>query len=242
MLTVYELKRIAEKCEAVHNEYSRLWLSPNHNLEIHLFEYFICKDNYNCTEYKLHEIYRRLAAKYIEADNMSAAAGAFDDSLRWNPIDIDTLFEKAKFYRNMQELEKYKELIEDSYSYCYTRSDMARYYRYLGYYYVEMYQPELAEALYTYSNLYYKSEMADQEIKFLKTVMGKKNQILDLEEIKGVIKKAEIPLFPDEHTLFILSETAKTELDSGNKEYAKYLFLFYSQLTGDKNAESILKS
>ena len=239
--TLDQLKDIAVKCEAVHREYAKKWLSPNHNLEIYLFEFYICKEDYNCTEYTLHEIYRRLGEKHLEANNRIDALQAFDDSLRWNPLDLDTRFEKAKVYRSMQELEKYKRFVEESYPFCYTKNDLARYYRYLGYYYLETYQPDLAEALYTHSNVYYQSKMADQEIMFLQKALGNNKKDQGLDEMRELIKKAGIPLFPNEDTLKLLLEVAKTELDSGNKGYAKYLFLFYYQLTGDKDTESILK-
>lgn len=237
-----QLSEFIEQCEAIHSGYEGSWLSPNHNLEIYLCEYFIQMEGYSCTQYKIHELYRKLAEKFIEEDNAEEAMKAFEKSLNWNPVDLDTRFAFAKLYRDLGDWECYLKTVQDSYPFCYSRSDMAKYYRDLGCYYLEIYRPEIAEALYTYSNLFYMSDMAENEISFLETALKRERRQYSYEDLQQILAKEGIPEHPDKSTLALLYRVGKLEQENGNPAYAKYLYVFLYQLTRDEEIEQILKT
>lgn len=237
-LTLSQLLVLAKELENLYGGVPIKWLSSNHNLEIHLYKHYINEDDdFRTTIHKLHVIYRCIAHHYIDKDDRVKAVEAFENSRRWNPFDIDTIFEMAKLFRNIQDLKQYKYLVDYCYPYCSTNSELARFYRYLGYYYVETYQPDIAEALYHYSNLYYKSEMADHEILFIRKAMGKWEEYYDIRKIIELLQEIDIPLSVNSNTLTLLHEVAELEQTNGNSEYAKYLFLFYEELVKDNRAQ-----
>ena len=92
----------------------------------------------------------------------------------------------------------------ESYRYCCTRAELAIYYRNLGYYYLEKYQPDLAAALYQYSILYYESKQAESEIAFLNKAMKKEMQKSDIGQLQKIIMEAGIPLEADSTTLGLI--------------------------------------
>ena len=61
-------------------------------------------------------------------------------------------------YKYLHDIEKEFEYAQKTYNFCCTRSELATYYRNVGWYYLEKYKPEVSVACYMYSNLFEKSE------------------------------------------------------------------------------------
>lgn len=81
---------------------------------------------------------------------------------KYNPFDIKTKIELAETYKIEKNWSKYLSICNQIYECVYTNEDLCRYYRNLGYYYIEQENYELAIALYIISILFLElAEMPD---------------------------------------------------------------------------------
>lgn len=228
-----------------------VWLTPNHELEIYLFAYYVTKDEYRISEIPFHLLYGQLAKKWLaegirkeqdaDIDYGQKAMQAYRGAMHYNPVDVELLTEVAALYRTQKNWEGMLGTVQSMYPYIFTRKDMSVYYRYLGNYYLETYQPELAEKVYAYSNLYYKNQQADADIHYLEKALDRPMQKLEPQRLQEELQKAGIPGQPKAETLGILYHTAKSSLERGDREYAKQLFICLYQLTQDQEVGEILR-
>ncbi len=239
-ISLKELREFIKAWEKTKSEKDVPGFSPNHPLEVYLYKYKVQGEKYEILDWKLHLIYRELAERYKKKDDLAMALSAYKKALDLNPVDVEIIYELAHLYRNTGDFDMLYQTAERMYPFCYTRSDMSKYYRLLGMYYLETYKPELAEALYEYSEYYYPNEIASKEMEFLEKALKRKHQEREISELQELLKEKSIPVVPRQETLGFLYKVAKMELDRNNTEYAKYLFLFLYQLTGDEEAGEIL--
>lgn len=236
------LEAFCNKIDAMIAKESATYFCPNHTFEIYLYEYRRNPNEYELCEKKFPEIYRKLAKLLLDEGNDEDAKEVYMKALAFNPIDLDTLFDLVVLYRLMGEWDAMKEVIDQTYDLCYSRSDISRYYRYLGCYYLETYQPELAKHLYEYSNLLYHSQQADDELKFLHSVLKDNQKKSTIAEIQNNLREHSIALQPDQKTLALLYQVAKQELSRENLSYARILFLFLYELTQDEEIKQIIQT
>ena len=230
-----------ENQEAILDTGSRACFCPNHTLEIYLFEYYDRK-SYDICEVGFHKMYGILADQWLERDNLPMALHALERALHYNSVDIELLRNLADCYLKGENWEMFLKAVKRVFPFCYTCNDIAAFYRLIGRYYVATYQPELAEALYAYSNLFYKSDAAEADLQFIETAMKRSMHNYTIEDLQKILGRRGIPLQPKEETLGIVFHTAAEELKYGDRVYAEMLFLFLYQLTQDKEIEGIIQS
>ncbi len=238
-VTAKELKEFLALYEK--ESQGRIIFSPNHLLELYLYQYYIGSEGFEITDMKMHAIYRLMADKYSKKDRVQEAIEFFEKSLAANPLDIETRSGLAKVYRRTGKWDLLYKTAEELYPFCYTTSDLSRYYRILGEYYLETYKPEVSVAAYTYSNFFNPTETAEKEIRFLEKALNKKFAFNNIQELQNILMKEGIPLGGKNETLGILYKTGMLELEKNNTEYACYLLLFLYQLTKDEETGEILK-
>lgn len=119
---------------------------------------------------------------------------------------------------------------------------MTRYYRYLGRHYLEVYQPQLSACLYHYSNYWYHTQIADHEIEFLKSAVGKQIKEFSLTTDQQILTENSIPLQSEPNTLEIFYHAAKKETNSDvQKLYYDMLYQVANVEKGLRNSESVYK-
>jgi tetratricopeptide (TPR) repeat protein len=219
----------------------KIVFSPNHLLEIYLYQYYIGGEEFEVTDMKIHALYRQLADKFSKKDRVYEAIEIYEKSLAINPLDIETRSELAKLYRRTGKWDLLFKTAEEMYPFCYTISDLSRYYRILGEYYLETYKPEVSAAAYTYSNYFHPTETAGKEILFLEKALNKKFAFENIQELQNILMNENIPLNGKNETLGLLYKTGMLELDKNNTEYACCLLMFLYQLTKDEETGEILK-
>lgn len=258
-LSATEAESYIEELEEEVLQESNVWFSPNHELEVYLYGYYVTKDAYQISEVPFHLFYADLAKKWLaegvsekklsqtevvdeqETDYGQKAMQAYTAALTYNPVDVEILTELATLYRTQKNWESMLGTAQRMYPFIFTRKDMAVYYRFLGTYYLEIYKPELSEMVYAYSKLFYKSEQADADIHYLEEAMDRPMKQLNPQEMQQELQNASIPVQPKNETLGILYHTAKKSLEDDNTEYAKQLFTCLYQLTQDPEVENILR-
>lgn len=208
--------------------------SFNHILETYYYAY-IKKDvsQLTYTEVPIHAYYRMYGFILMHLDRLDEAMEAYDTGLVWNPVDLDIMFQLVELYKRKRMLEPCRKLTMETYDYCCCRRHMGRFYRNLGFYYVERRQMNLAAALYIYSNIYEPSEHADRELDFIEKSSGQQISEYTLPQLQEMIESAGIPLGPNPNTLGITNRVGQLEMENGNYQNAYDCFAMVYDLTNE---------
>ncbi len=210
--------------------------SFNHILETYYYAY-IKKDvsQLSYTQVPIHAYYRMCGFILMHLDRLDEAMEAYDCGLVWNPVDLDIMFQLVELYKRKGMLEPCRKLTMETYDYCCCRRHMGRFYRNLGFYFVERKQLQLAAALYMYSTIYEPNENAERELDFIAKLPGGQLQNYTLPMLQEIIEAAGIPLGPNPNTLGITSRVGQIELDNGNYENAYDCFAMVYDLTNEED-------
>lgn len=215
--------------------------SFNHILEVYYYDYFIGKGkNIEHTPINISAYYRLDGFLKMELSRYADAAGAYETALLWNPVDLDSLLQLGELYKRLGRKEKCLSITKQLYPYCCTRAALSRYYRNLGYYFLESYQPDSAAALYIYSNIFYKSRQADKELAYLEKALKRPVPDLSIQELQAALKKEAVPIGPHPDTLGITYRAGQLELEKGNKDNARDCFTMVYDLTLDEEIKELL--
>lgn len=224
-----------EKIKNVSDE-NKTHYSFNDYVEMLLFgsKYGFQKDNIY-PEYNVAQIYFYLGYISIDLENFEKAIKYFEEGLKWNPVNVDIMFEMAAAYRKMGKIERFKVEIEKIYSYIYTSYYMSKYYRELGWYYSEKRDFDIANALYTHSISYFKIDIAINELKYIAQQENREIRFSSKEEIYKLLTDYNIPLDFNKNTVnIIFNEYQKIIKEKKDIQNAKYLSRILYDITLDK--------
>ncbi|MFA9463207.1 MAG: hypothetical protein ACERKN_02835 [Velocimicrobium sp.] len=217
------------------------YYSFNHVLEVYYYDYFLNHDaSILHTDINLSAYYRLHGFIKMQLDDFKSAAKSYETALVWNPVDLDSLLQLGELYKRLGNLKDCRRVSESAYNFCCTRATLARYYRNLGFFYLESYQPDIATALYQYSNIYYPSTQADNELIYLEKALNRPTPTLSLNEIQQILSNESIPTGPNPDTIGITYRVGQLELEGGNIENAKDCFTMVYDLTQDVQIKTIL--
>ncbi len=179
-------------------------ISIYHISELYLYEYYVNKGNYSISETDLASPHIAEAERLEKGNNPGRALTEWLAAHEENPVNTQIYEGMIRCSMLLQNNHKVLEYANEIYKFCCTRSELAFFYRSLGWYYLETYKPELSAALYRYSTFFYPSEQAEEEIKYLEKAMKKQLVSDDISSIQKIISAADIPVSPDKVTLALL--------------------------------------
>ena len=186
------LKEVKEK--DVENENNTYYAFGNYAEEAIFYNIFGNKKKNIYPEYNISEIYYLLGFVNIDLKNYGLAINYLDEALKWNPINVAAMFEKATAFRASGNIERFKAEIEKTYIYIYNSNYLSKYYRELGWYFVERKLFGLGNALYTYSNYFYKTDTAENELKYIAQQENRKVMYTPITEITQYLRDYNIPV------------------------------------------------
>lgn len=160
--------------------------------------------------------YFYLAYIYNEEQNFDEALKMIDKTIRWSPMNLGPLFEKCETYKMQKKWEEFKNITLSIYDKIYKASDLAHYYRNLGYYYIEMNNFNLAYALYSASIKFERNQNAYGEMAYINHQLNRGKYDMPAEEGLNLLKDNNIPFGPKQENLNRL-----TEIYSSEKELIK---------------------
>jgi len=146
-------------------------------------------------------LYHYYAFLLVEQNRFDEAEKYLKIGLEYNPVSLQLIFELIDLYKKTYDWNNMNKYIQDAFTYAYTPDAMARIYRDLGYYYVEINKPELAVALYIYSLKFEQTQQAFSELEYLQH-MGQ-NIDITMEEARQKVNDEKIPLVANS---FIVNE------------------------------------
>lgn len=235
------IKELIEEISAPYLNTGERYYSFNHILETYYYAYFL-KDvsKLNYTEYNINAMYRLLGYALMKVNRLDEAVMAYNNGLNWNPVDLDTLLQLGELYKMTNNIKSLRKVSFEAYNFCCSRATLARFYRNLGYHYLESYKPEIARVLYMYSNIYFETENAVNELKFISETLKDSTDNIPLKDMQEILEKEKIPLGPNSDTLGITFRVGQIEMDNGNFENAADCFAMVYDLTMDEEVKALL--
>lgn len=218
-----------------------IFISFNHIMEFYMYNvYFKPEKQVVATDIPFNEYYRTLGVICSLMEAYDDAKTALFTALKWNPVDLDTYLAIGEIYKHTGELDEFLKITNDSYRYCCTRATMARFYRNVGYYYMSKYNPNLAVALFNYSNVYFLTDNANEEIRFLETALEEKMPEMSVKELQEMLTKEDIKLGPDSDTIGIIYRVGQLMMEEERFSEARDCFSIVYDITMDEEAGTIL--
>ncbi len=188
------------------------------------------------------DVFQIYAFLLVEVKNYDIAKNIMNEGLKFNSVDSNLLHEKGEIYKQKKDWKSFKEITDFSIKYSFRAEDVARGFRSLGYYFVEVEDFDTAICCYIRSIVYYDTPMAHDELKFIEEKMGKDIELgYYCKNSETILKKKDIEEVPCVYALNIaygISEEFEKELDSPERnEMIRELFYFYDiiyDLTADE--------
>lgn len=181
------------------------------------------------------QVYYYLGYINIETKNFGKALEYLQTGLKWNPINVPLMFKIAEIHRMTGNIEKFKAQVEKTYLYIYSSSYMAKYYRELGWYYLEKRIFDLANALYTHSTLYENTELAREKLIYIAKQENRELKFSTAQEVKQLLLEYNIPYdFNRNMTQIILNEYQYLNKNKPDAEVLKSLSCTLYDITLDK--------
>ena len=178
-------------------------MSPNDFVEMAL----ILNDNKNSKDVGLpfSMAYMYLGSINVSNKILDKAEQNLLQAISWNPYNVSARFELAETYKLLGNLNKYKEVTDETYNFCIYPHHFARYLRNQGYYYIEKEQYDLAKALYLYSLVFENNQIVVQEITYIASKTNDKT-LPSNEENKLIIAKNNIQTSAAEKNLQVIAK------------------------------------
>lgn len=243
----------------------QIWLCTNHIMEYYIYAcYFEPEMDVKMPELPIAEYYRTYAELCVKLQKYKRAEDAYKNALCWNPVDLDSYLGLAECYKYLNMITRYLDMTKQAYRFCCTRATMARFYRNMGFYYLSSYNTDMAEACYTYSNIYYHTDNADSELEYIKNALAaaknnenkdsinKDEDVITKEEVnengqKYTIKqmqemfdKEHVEPGPDSKTIGIIYRVGELMLQDKEYRLAKDCFMIVYDITNEQKLEGLI--
>ena len=183
----------------------------------------------------LGQLYFLYANMLIDLGCYEQAGTALEKAVDVNPVNTLYMFELAKIKKLQEDWKTYLSLTHKCLEFALSGEDLSCAYRFLGYFYLENRDYDLARALFSCSIDYDPYSMTESQLNEMFTETGKKFETLDPKIMKDMFAKAGIQYGPSALVLCTaLRGDILTEQD-GDMSSAIYFLKTLYDLTGDKN-------
>lgn len=200
------LLEYANKIEDMKKNESNKWMAFNSTVAFVLY----CKKNnlkesfYN-VNYPISSVYTKLAYIDFEMNLFEEAEKFLNKALEWDPYNLSAINEKGEIYKAQKNFKKYYFNTLDSADLIYRESELARYYRNLGFYFIESNEWELAKTVYAYSLKFDFSPVATNELEYIAQKTGNK-AIPENDKLINILKEHRIITYISNENIKIIEE------------------------------------
>ena len=218
-----------------------VYISLNHVMEYYIYAFYYKPDvDVKCTELPYGAYYRTYGDLCLQLGKYHAAEKAFSKAIAWNSVDLDSILGLAESYKYTNKLQRYLDTTKAAYRYCCTRATMARYYRNMGYYYLNKYETDMARACYIYSNIYFQTENADQELAYLKEALKDETPEFTIQQIQQMFTEKGVEPGPDSDTIGVVYRVGELMMDDGEMKLAQDCFSIVYDITQEEKLGTLL--
>ena len=128
---------------------------------------------------------------YFENGQFDKALGAYQDALRVNPVGVKARFEICECYLHLGLLTEAKQTLLDMQEYLVSATDIAHFYRRMGYIAIEQEEYKLAVACLLFSRDYERSTYVTRELIY---IMRSTKNLERVSDPKQVLLEAGLPI------------------------------------------------
>ncbi len=141
-------------------------------------------------------------ATYVAFDkqNFDKALRIIEKGLKRCPMNIDLMFERAEIYKVRKDMKNFRHYTDGLLPYLYRAVDIGKYFRNLGYYFVEAKDWDAAICTYAVSLLWDNTEIAGRELAYCGQASGRsfeevKAQVNDMEKCNRILSMHSLAAF-----------------------------------------------
>jgi len=219
-----------------------IYMSFNHIMEMYIYHfYYKPVKEVKTADIEYNIFYRTYGFILAHLEEYDGAIKAHENAMKWNPVDLDSILSLCEIYKHNNDLDNFLKTTKQAYKYCCTRATMARFYRNVAFYYVEKYKPEVARALYAYSNIYYQTENADKELEYIAKSTDSQTPEYDLATLQQILNENEVELGPDSTTIGIIYRVGQLMMEEGDIDKAKDCFSVVYDITQDVEVRELIE-
>lgn len=216
-------------------------ISLNHIMEYYIYAtYFKPEEKVLVSQKPYGRYFREYGDLCVAKERYKAAEAAYKDAICWNPVDLDSILALAECYKHLNMMERYLIVTKEAYRYCCTRATMARYYRNMGFYYVSKYQPEVARCCYIYSNIYFHTDNADSELKYLEDALKDNTPDMSIPQMQKILVDNGIEPGPDPDTIGIVYRVGELMMEDNEYALTKDCFSIVYDITREEQLGKML--
>lgn len=176
----------------------------------------------------------------VELGCVKEARAALEKAKRWNPASATVAFEYGETFKMEGDLDNFLKATREIYPYIYRKNDFARFYRNLGYYYIEKEDYFTAACCFLYSGSYEQHPMIASELMYIEQKTGKKLSPT-MEELMVFFEENDIPLTISEEMLKIAYAYGKHFHDEGDMDATAYFWGIFVEFIQDAEVEKVLE-
>ena len=188
------------------------------------------------------EIYYLYGSLLFEMKRFEEARQMLQKGLRWNPMDFSITAEYIETYKAEGNMELFFEKTKEAFKIAIHTPQVARCFRNLGYYFVEVEKySEAVAALLLSKNYEEDAQQVQSELYYINQVTGG-IKTPSVEEAKQYSEQYGFPMGADKEILHLAYNYGKHYLDAGQKEPARYFLSILYELTDDEEIKKMLDS
>ena len=190
-------------------------------------------------QFNYARIYLIYGSLLFELRRFEEAIVALEKAKRWNPVCPDIAFELAEAHKAIGDTDGFFKKTQDIFKYLYNPFAIARYYRNLGFYYVEKEEYETAACCLDYSGNFQRSEMIQSELYYISTKCGRIINPTE-EDIEKCFKENDIQKAPTTDVLGIAFSVGKQCFEDKQYGTAKFFLGIVDTYIDDDQVRKML--
>jgi tetratricopeptide (TPR) repeat protein len=183
-------------------------------------------------------LYFTIGAVQLEARRPREAKAALNKALTFNPVDAETLCKIADVARRERDFAGYLKATTQALRFSYRRRDLARCYRNLGSFYLDVQRYDVATAAFHFSLTFEESQDARRELKFVESKTRRPAKAPPFEKLRKIFDAEGIPLRPSVETVEAARDLAIRAQNAGNFALALRCFDVIWRLADDAEAKA----
>ena len=176
----------------------------------------------------------------IELGSALEARASLEKARRWNPVSATVAFEYGETFKMTGDFEEFAKVTREIHPYIYKKRDLARFYRNLGFYYIEKEEYATATCCFLYSGGYEPNPMIAAELKYIEEKTGERYKPT-VEEVRECFLANDIPPLASEEVLKIAFSYGNHFHEEGNMEATQYFWGIFSEFIPNEMVEKVLE-
>lgn len=183
-------------------------------------------------------LYFTVGAVQLEARRPREAKAALNKALAFNPVDAETLCKIADVARRERDFVGYLKATTQALRVSYRRRDLARCYRNLGSFYLDVQRYDVATAAFHFSLTFDESADARRELKTIEAQTRRPAKAPPFEKLRNIFDAEGIPLRPSDETVEAARDLAIRAQNAGDFALALRCFDVVWRLANDAEAKA----